>query len=695
MADIIFEDDQVFLIDDEGNVVALIGRCVTGDQRTKNIQALYPGQPEAEDTSDETIPAGLEMSEEKDTHHTRSIPSDRKSREKPDEEKDKIILVPEFITAREFILKRYRLMMYSYMNHLLRTGKLTGMIGYRFQNKILNRESLKLGFMSFWRIDRTNFYTDVSIRLLLDVGHKIREWRGTLVLWCSFDDDDLACTAEELVAGKAERDEMLPMSPYLVPYLRNREVDQIAEKILARYLPEAINDPKARNAVRLAERMGLRVMYLPVDDHKGIPSILIWETGTLPVSDRRRGQTEPNMVLIPANTIVVNTNEIRQEYAEYSIYHECVHNPLHYMAYRLQKLASNDDKHIKYKKIKMEEGKPIVNPVYFMEKQANRGAYGLMMPESTTRQMIREECKKAGACRHAGERYDIVGRNMSWELMIPNFRVRTRMIQLGHIQAKGAMNYADNRPVEPFAFDPEAWRDDQHTFVIDRATTDYLMTCNKDFRELMTSGQYIYADGHVVRNTPSYVHMRDNRHLLTNWANEHVDECCLRFVRQYVQKSNGKYVYGRIYYDADYIRQTRFYLEDMMEIEELDEIDAKYKYRQEFPKTFREALAQLRKKKKITMEQLAEELNTTVMTLSRWLADPDKYINLDLVVTLCLILQLPDWISMMLLKRAHIQLDEDDRRHQAIMHILRVQSNDGIEAANQFLKEKNLQILSI
>ena len=451
---------------------------------------------------------------------------------------------------------------------------------------------------------------------------------------------------------------------------------------------------KARNAVRLAERMGLRVLYLPVDDHKGIPSMLVWEMGELRICDKRRfGQSD--MVVIPANTIVVNTNEIRQEYAEYSIYHECVHNSLHYMAYRLQKLASNDDKLIKYKKAKLGEGKPLVNPVYFMEKQANRGAYGFMMPESTTRLMIRDECKKAGDCRHAGERYDIAGKRMAWELMIPNFRVRARMIQLGHIQAKGAMNYADKRPVEPFAFNPEAWRDDQHTFVIDQATTEYLMTCNKDLRNLLISKRYIYADGHVVRNTPRYVDMRDNRLLLTDWANEHVDECCLRFVRQYVQKSNGKYAYGRIYYDADYIRQTQFYLEDMMETEDLDEIDAKYKYRQEFPKTFREALNQLRKKKKITMEKLAEELNISVMTLSRWLADPDKYVNLDLVVTICLILQLPDWISMLLLKRAHIQLDDDNRRHQAIMHILRVQSNDGLEEANKYLKEKNLQILSI
>ena len=58
-------------------------------------------------------------------------------------------------------------------------------------------------------------------------------------------------------------------------------------------------------------------------------------------------------------------------------------------------------------------------------------------------------------------------------------------------------------------------------------------------------------------------------------------------------------------------------------------------------------------------------------------------------------LQLPDWITAMLFKRAHLQLDEDDRRHQAIQHILRAQSNDGIEAANAYLKEKNLEQLSI
>ena len=71
--------------------------------------------------------------------------------------------------------------------------------------------------------------------------------------------------------------------------------------------------------------------------------------------------------------------------------------------------------------------------------------------------------------------------------------------------------------------------------------------------------------------------MRDQL-VLTDWANAHVDECCLRFVRVFVQQNVGKYVFGRMYYDADYVKQTQFYLDDLINKEHLDELDAKYRY---------------------------------------------------------------------------------------------------------------------
>lgn len=221
------------------------------------------------------------------------------------------------------------------------------------------------------------------------------------------------------------------------------------------------------------------------------------------------------------------------------------------------------------------------------------------------------------------------------------------------------------------------------------------MRQNDDFRAVMQSGSYIYADGHVVRNDPRFVKSVRDQFVLTDWANAHVDECCLRFVRVYVQQDVGKYIFGRMYYDADYVKQTQFYLHDLINQEHLDELEAKHRYCRDFPISFRDAVDQLRNCKGLSLSSLSEQLNMDKATLLRRLDDPKKYRNEDFLTVLALLFGLPDWLSRLLFKRAGSQLDDDNRRHQALAYILRVQSADGIEAANDFLKRNNQHPLSI
>ena len=312
-----------------------------------------------------------------------------------------------------------------------------------------------------------------------------------------------------------------------------------------------------------------------------------------------------------------------------------------------------------------------------------------------TQELIAAACDRAANYHHAGELYEIAGKMIAKDLSLPHFRVRARMIQLGHVAAKGALNYAEKKLIKPFAFDLDAWREEQHTFVIDRDTVTSLMCENDEFRAIMQSRKYTYADGHVVRDDPRFVHSVQDRLMLTPWANAHVDECCLRFVRVFIQQNVGKYIFGRMYYDADYVKQTQFYLDDLINKEHLDELDAKYKYMRDFPVEFRAAVDLLRRRNEITLEMLAEDLNMDYRTLGRWLSDPAKYRNEDFLTCLSLVFSLPDWLSRLLFKRAHIQLDEDDRRHQAIEHILRVQSADGIDKANEYLIANHFSPLTI
>ena len=76
--------------------------------------------------------------------------------------------------------------------------------------------------------------------------------------------------------------------------------------------------------------------------------------------------------------------------------------------------------------------------------------------------------------------------------------------------------------------------------------------------------------------------------VLTGWANKHVDRCCLRFEKHFIQKNAGLYVFGRINYDADYVKQTLFYLEDTVNQEALDELEAEEAYISAFPDNFKD-----------------------------------------------------------------------------------------------------------
>lgn len=673
-------------------------------------------------------------------------------------QKTRKILVPELLTMTKYFFDNYRLPMYSYVTRMLRSGALSSLVGARVLNRTINRDVLSFPNISYWRIDRSSLYTDVRVELKLNTVNGPLTWNGWLVFWCAFLDDagipagsdggrdGFKCTIEDLTATLDRKaDGYTQLDSYLIPFSDNKHTDAMAERLWMEYDPDALHDPKKRNAYDLAKAMGLTVKLCRIYEHEDVDTILFFEEGDLVVGedykerqdggrDKHIKTKKPDVIHIPAKTIVINENLIKRQYSAFGVYHEVYHFAEHYLCYRLQKMGCNDPRTlVKHEVIVDADYNPKEHPevsrpidaLFFMEQQANRGAYGLMLPATSTRKLIESKREEVGACRHAGARYEEVGKKMSAELMLPHFRIRARMIQLGYIQAKGSLNYVERKLIEPFAFDVDAWRAEVHTYVIEPATVRRLASSNDQFRAIMESGRYIYADGHVVRNDArfvytsdkddwdvcgtaecyspdgvggfdnSYTPRRDRKLLLTDWANAHVDDCCLRFVRVYVQQNLGRYVFGRMYFDADYIKQTQFYLNDLMNSQQIDELDAKNMYIQSFPKTFKGAIELLKKKNKVNNPMLAEYLHMDDSTFARSLSDPRVYMNPDYLTLLCLYFKLPDWISRLVFKRACIQLDEDVRRHQALLHILRVQSNDGVDAANDFLVRSGLEELKI
>lgn len=139
------------------------------------------------------------------------------------------------------------------------------------------------------------------------------------------------------------------------------------------------------------------------------------------------------------------------------------------------------------------------------------------MPQTHLRKRLQEELDGENPPgRHMGYRLQAIGRALAKEYGVRNYQMRNRMIQLGYTAAKGVLNFVDDGYIEPFAFSADTCRGSR-TFVISPKETLEEYVRNQAFRELLDTGHYVYADGHICVNDPAYVVLHNGKLRLTEW----------------------------------------------------------------------------------------------------------------------------------------------------------------------------------
>ena len=88
---------------------------------------------------------------------------------------------------------------------------------------------------------------------------------------------------------------------------------------------------------------------------------------------------------------------------------------------------------------------------------------------------------------------------------------------------------------------------------------------------------------------------------------------------------------------------------------------------------------------------MADELGLTRRSLREWLRDPERKITADFVVLISQMWKLPYFISGLLLESAGISLNRKNARNRALEYIRTVMWDQGIEKANCYLKENNME----
>ena len=578
-------------------------------------------------------------------------------------------LMPVVEDMDRCIRERFFTRILQEMNTRLVNGELSLLLGRAVVSERIAPRDLEIGGVSCWRLNRTDFLADVDLTAALTVeeaGRDVPCRAGfCLGLWfCTEEGFSFEVQELHLAADKPDRS-FWKLDRFLVPILREDEIETGAERLWENVLPEA-KAPKERSARQLAEKLGLSVLELRLHCQNRTRSVLFFREGTV-FTQEEKSMEDADIPLpvsrsVPANTIVLNT-AARSECRDLDILHECIHYEWHLLFYRLQKLMSTNPQEIRYTAVRNTVGRPNADPLRFMEHQARCGSIALLLPQNLVRPRAWRLFQEASACpsvngylNHPGFRWDRVIRRLADEYAVPRTTLRRRLVQLGHPAAKGAVNYVDGRYITPFAFTEEHSANGQATLVIGRKALADLYHRSGEFRQLMSRGDFVWADGHVCLNDPQFLRATDEGARLTPWANAHADACCLRFEKVWLRENEESvWLFGTLNSSEDYVREYDRFLDRRLSLTARERLNRRNRLMASMPLSFPEALVYLmenRDEGRVSVEELAARAQISSRTVTRYRGAEQVSYNPDVVVAICIALHLPPWLSRLMLDKA-------------------------------------------
>ena len=471
-------------------------------------------------------------------------------------------------------------------------------------------------------------------------------------LWMDMDDSPNVEFGDFSLRRHLKNDSGVKLDEYLVPVYKWDDIEEESENIIFHTISEGLSDAKWLQPGLLAERLGLNIVYLSLYKRPRTASILFFGPGEVLTAADSEEKLEPIPVKVNGNTIVLNTRKPGQE--RDAIFHECFHYVEHRLFFQLQQLHNTDISYLaKWKPVELKKDER--SPIEWIEWQAHIGSQCLQMPKRLLRKRISDELSDMQKLdRHMGFKLQAAGRKLAKEFNVYNYQLRNRMIHVGFPAAKGALNFVEDDYITPFAFELGECHGSQ-TFVISPKEVADEYVRNEVFRELIDTGRYIYADGHVCLNEPQHVIRQGDRLRLTEWANAHVDQCCLRFVRNYIRDKHSHYVFGQLNSDEEYNgRSLALSLQSSAE-DALKQAQEMSQVLLNLPGSFSGTLIAHMKRVGITRERLAEEAMMSGTMIKR-MRTSERDLTLDQVIAVCIGLHIPPEYSFDLIEKAGFRL---------------------------------------
>lgn len=499
------------------------------------------------------------------------------------------------------------------------------------------------------------------------------------------------------------------LSDYLVPIIRKDDLDATAGLFLQQYYPEALEQPMQVNATELARRMGLTIRAERITKNASVFGQVFFDDCMVPVYDPTEDAFRD--IAVEEGTMLVDPEVYFMRVIgsfNNTIVHECVHWALHRRFFELEKLYNAEAKAIVcrvYEGTKQDKDR---SPYDWMEWQASHLAPRILMPREQTR-IKAEELLETYSCLPTQERMAATVAGVAEFFGVSKQSAKIRLIDLGYNDAIGVYNYVDDRYADHHAAGADKLKQGQ-TYIIcaEEAAVQYAF--NPVFKEMLSSGRYVYVGSYFCINESKYVEkdIFTGALRLTDYAREHMDECCLSFDLSYKRNSTygvKHYTDCALFRDAveASIPQTSYsHTQTNARVDGRSINSAELKKRvteitviqRALPSTFGDTLVAHMNRVGFTIEVLSERSGITDKTIQRCRNDSSYSPSKQTVVALCVGLHLHPILARDLLTKAGIVFRNGSEEDVAYALVVDTMTQVSIYEVNETLRAINVKVLS-
>ncbi len=518
-------------------------------------------------------------------------------------------------------------------------------------------------------------------------------------------------------------DKTTALDEFGVPYVYAAELENIADDFFEFYCQDAIYNMYNFPYGHVMEQLGIRAYEAELPENTMGRMYFKKDKATVyhkfhPHFPEHRSEDED---IEPGTMLISKDNYFMRKAGCYmmTIAHEIVHWYYHQKFFKIISLLDDNLSVMScdVEPQKYDEGMTsLQKAMWFVEWQANSIGIRIAMPQALFVQAVNEayaaarEIPRMG-CYWAEVVEDTIHR-VAMLFDVSDFVAKQRAIQLGWDVAAGTFIYVDGRKHEPFFF-KEGTLEQKQSFVIDKAGLEKVCTANPRLKELLDSERFIYL-GYVVcifdekyvrEATDDEKRWNGSDYELTDYAREHVDECCLIFDWESISgiKDDGGF-YGQCYLSKDISVNNRVehtynpFFENNQTVEEIAKAAADYKTMyaeeervlKETPDNFSEALVYHMKRKHVTVDDLAASSGLSTTTVKKYRSGkvtPDidnimaVFIGMNLGTTYC-----EDMLDL-----ADIKLSNRTEKGRAYKTLIQEYTDGSLDQWNTFLKGYGLE----